>query len=485
MEKIYILLPMIGYLIVMFVVALFCSRIKTNKGGEGFIQEYFIGGRTMGGFVLAMTLIATYASASSFVGGPGVAYKLGFGWVLLAMIQVPTAFLTLGVLGKKFAIISRKIKAVTITGFLKARYESNAVVILSSVAILVFFAATMVAQFIGGARLFQTVTGYSYKTGLIIFGLSVVLYTTIGGFKAVAITDAIQGVVMMIATVFLFYSVVKFGGGMDSILYKIQKVSPSMLTPDAGGAIAKPYILSFWILVGFAVLGLPQTSIRCMGFRDSKSLHNAMIIGTVVVGFLMLGMHIIGVFGSVVVPGIEIGDMAIPQITLKVMNPILAGIFIAGPLAAIMSTVDSMLILASATIIKDLYINLFGGKEEEKIVSKMSFVITGLVGMLVFFLSLNPKSSLVWINLFAFGGLEAAFLWPTILGLYWKRANALGALISMISGVGAYVIFTLYFPKPFGMHQIVPTILISLLGFIIGSYIGKKPGKEIEELFFY
>ena len=130
------------------------------------------------------------------------------------MIHVPTAFLTLGVLGKKFAIVARKVNAVTITDYLRARYKNELVVFLASAAILVFFMASMLAQFIGGARLFQTVTGYPYIVGLIIFGITVVIYTTVGGFRAVVITDTIQGCVMICASVAILMAVVSAGGGM-------------------------------------------------------------------------------------------------------------------------------------------------------------------------------------------------------------------------------------------------------------------------------
>src|SRR6056297_1438060 len=109
MSNMEMIIPMIVYLVSVFGIAIYSNRTSKTAQGLNFVEEYFIGGRTMGGFVLAMTLIATYSSASSFVGGPGVAYSMGLGWILLAMIQVPTAFLTLGVLGKRFAIVSRKI----------------------------------------------------------------------------------------------------------------------------------------------------------------------------------------------------------------------------------------------------------------------------------------------------------------------------------------------------------------------------------------
>jgi sodium/pantothenate symporter len=222
------------------------SRKKTDTAG--FMEEYFIGSRSMGGFVLAMAVITTYISASSFVGGPGVAYKVGLGWILLSMIQVPTAFLTLGVLGKRFALIARRTKAVTITDFLRARYNSDYVVIAASIALLVFFMASMLAQFIGGARLFESITGYSYRTGLIIFGITVIIYTTIGGFRAVVLTDTIQGIMMLLASVALLFAVTSAGGGVANIMDTLRSIDPGLLTPSgAGNSIPKPFILSFWV----------------------------------------------------------------------------------------------------------------------------------------------------------------------------------------------------------------------------------------------
>src|SRR6056297_139483 len=156
-----VLIPLLLYLAAVYGIAVYANRVLAHSGN--FLEEYFIGSRGMGGFVLAMTLVATYTSASSFIGGPGVAYKMGLGWVLLAMIQVPTAWLTLGVLGKKYAIIARRVNAVTVNDILWARYRNRWVVILASVSLVLFFTAAMVAQFIGGARLFETVTGLSYN----------------------------------------------------------------------------------------------------------------------------------------------------------------------------------------------------------------------------------------------------------------------------------------------------------------------------------
>ncbi|UUV18459.1 sodium/pantothenate symporter [Fusobacteria bacterium ZRK30] len=475
MEKIKLILPLLVYLGITLYIAYYNS--PRRKKSKNFTNEYFIGNRSMGGFVLAMTVIATYTGASSFLGGPGVAYKLGLGWVLLASIQIPTAFLTLGILGKKLAIISRKIDGITINDFLRARYQNKWVVIMSSTAILLFFMAYMVVQVIGGARLFEVLTGLEYTVGLVIFGFAIIFYTVFGGFKTVAITDAIQGVIMLVTSIILFWVLKEAGGGMRNIMKTIYEIDPNLLTPSSGGAITKPFIMSFWVLVGVGLLGLPQTTIRCMGFKDSRSLHRAMVIGTFVVGFLMIMMHLIGVMGIAIIPNEQLGDKVIPILAIRNLSPVLLGVFIGGPLAAIMSTVDSLLIQTSSTIVKDIYINYIAVDRDEKKLSRISLWTTLIMGVMVFTLAFHPPEFIVWLNLFALGGLEAVFMWPILLGLYWKRANSTGALLSMGISLLVYVGMTLLKIKFFGMHQIVPTIVVGGIVFVIGSYL-KKPGSE-------
>ncbi len=483
------IVPLILYFILIMGIALWGSRAAGKRSDtKGFMEEYFIGSRSMGGFVLAMAIITTYTSASSFVGGPGVAYNVGLGWILLSMIQVPTAFLTLGVLGKRFALIARRTNAVTITDFIRARYGSDLVVILASLSLLVFFMASMLAQFIGGARLFESVTGYSYQTGLLIFGLTVVIYTTVGGFRAVVLTDTIQGVMLLFASLAILYAVITAGGGVESIMQTLYSIDPQLLTPTGGGnAIPKPFILSFWVLVGIGILGLPQTTQKCLGYKDSRSMHNAMIIGTFVVGFTMLAMHLVGAMGRAVIPDITVGALAVPTLTVRLMSPFWAGIFIAGPLAAIMSTVDSMLIMCSAAIVKDLYFHYIVKNDESRLSPKkvrgMSLVVTAVVGVLVFFAAMKPPSLLVWINLFAFGGLEAVFFCPTLFGLYWKRANSTGAILSMICGAAAFFWFNITKTSIAGTTAIVPTLVIAIAAFVAGSLLGRPESEEKLKVF--
>lgn len=173
MNKFQLLWPIIIYLFITILVAYYISR-KENK--NNFTESYFIGNRSMGAFVLAMTVVSTYIGASSFLGGPSIAYKLGLGWVLLACIQIPLIFFTLGVLGKKIAIISRKIKAVTLIDILRKRYNNEFLIVLLSVLMLIFLFASIIAQFIGGARLIESIIDIDYKIALTIFVFTVIFY---------------------------------------------------------------------------------------------------------------------------------------------------------------------------------------------------------------------------------------------------------------------------------------------------------------------
>ncbi len=184
---------------------------------------------------------------------------------------------------------------------------------------------------------------------------------------------------------------------------------------------------SFWVLVCFGVIGLPHTAVRCISYKDSKAVHRGIIIGTIVVAILMFGMHLAGALGRAVIPDLTVPDLVIPTLMVKVLPPFAAGIFLAAPMAAIMSTINAQLLQSSATIIKDLYLNWRPDQAtNEKRLKRMSAGITLLLGSCCCS-HRRPPEMIIWLNLLAFGGTEAVFLWPLVLGLYWERANVAGA----------------------------------------------------------
>lgn len=490
--NVLILAPVFLFLVLMLSVSIIIRRQSSKKSSSAFLSEYFIGSRSLGGFVLAMTTIATYSSVSSFVGGPGQAWSIGFGWIYMSVVQVAAIFLVLGILGKKVAMVSRKINAVTIIDVIRHRYDSDVLANISAVIILLFFSATMVAQFVGGAKIFEAVTGYSYTTGLMLFGLVVVVYTTIGGFRGVAITDALCAIVMLIGMVVLLFGVLKAGGGYEAIMEHIAREKPEMLEPLSGGNMPYSLYISQWMLVGIFTVGLPQSIVRCLSYKDTKSLHKAVIIGTVVIGAMNIGMNLIGVLSQGVLTKdlVAYGNSAdniMPLTIVASLKPVLAGLTIIGPIAASISTVSSLLLTATSSIVKDIYIREKQKRKKavsEKGTSTLSQLCTLIIGLLIFFISISPPDVIWKINMFAFGGLETAFFWTFILGMFWKKANKTGAICSMIGGTLAYCLTMFFGIKVLDIHQIFIGIMVSLVCMVVGSYLGTKTKSKVLKVYF-
>jgi len=206
-------------------------------------------------------------------------------------------------------------------------------------------------------------------------------------------------------------------------------------------------------------------------------------------------MHLAGTLAFPLLPegGLESTDQVIPYVVMKYMPAWAAGLFLAAPLAAVMSTIDSLLILASATIIKDLYLHYVKkvplGTEavndpayDEAFagVPKYSFALTAGIGVIGCLLALDPPDVIVWINLFAFGGLEATFFWPIIGGLYWKKGNSKACLASVVCGLAAFIFFNRVKILPFGIHEIIVGLIVGGVAyFIVGALDKTEPDPEM------
>lgn len=556
MTNVLPLLP-IGIFFAVLLTIGYVTSYRANRAAH-FKKEYFLGSQNLGGIVLAMTLVATYGSVSSFISGPGVAWNLGLGWVVFAAPQIITAFLILGMLGKRMTILAHRTDSLTVIDLLFERFKSRTVSFILAVMMVLFFTAMIVGQFIGGAQIFAGLTGIDYSFGLIIFALVTVLYSS-GGFRAVAITDAVCAFLMLQGMFILAYVIISEGGGIAAIMDTLSKVNIDEATGisrnlefNAGGNLSLGLLFSSWVLVGFATVGLPQSLVRCMGYKSSHDLHKSMIIATVVCGALMIGMTMLGVLSRAVITEMPKAgtDAVIPTLLATKMHPIIAGVTILGPLAATMSTVSSLLIAAASAIIRDLFKSLHrdnttasaikssanananaaaaataaaadtadstaatnaadstagarksaSNEEHELIKDASSSAIsyhekliargtTMVMGVAAITLALFPMDIVVWVNLFAFGGLESAFVWPIILGMFWRRFNTCGLLTSITLSLSVYAIFMIFKLPFFGCHSIVPAMLAGLIGAFIGTYfgsaiLGQRMSKETHMIFF-
>ncbi len=160
------------------------------------------------------------------------------------------------------------------------------------------------------------------------------------------------------------------------------------------------------------MIGLPHTAVRCISYKDSKAVHRGIILGTIVMAILMFGMHFAGALGRAILPDLTIPDQVIPTLMVQVLPPFAAGIFLAAPMAAIMSTINAQLLQSSATIVKDIYLNAVPTQiKNEKKLARISSCSSLILGALLLIAAWNPPQMIIWLNLLAFGGLEAVFLW--------------------------------------------------------------------------
>ena len=493
MENFLNLAPALLFLAALLYISYWVQQQSSEARSSNFVKDYFIGGRSLGGFVLAMTTVATYSSVSTFVGGPGVAWQIGYGWLYMAIVQMVVIFLVMGVFGKKISLIAKDIDAVTVIDIIRARYKSDALANMAAIFIVAFFCATMVAQFVGAAKLFEAVTGYSYMTGLTMFGIIVVIYTTIGGFKGVAITDAICAIAMMIGMGILFYCLLDKAGGYSAIMAHFRANDPAMLEPLSRGKMPISLYISQWLLVGVCTLALPQSVVRSISYKDTKALRQAIIIGTIVIGVVTIIATWVGVLCKGVLTNPDLAayggsvDNIMPRTIISVMSPFWAGVVIIGPIAATISTVSSLLLTSSSSIIKDVYMRHLekSGKTLSNVsVKRLSMIFTILLVFGIYLISIAPPSVIWKINMFAFGGLETAFFWVMIFGLFWHKANSTGAICAMFGGVVAYCVTMALGFKVFSLHQITIGITTSLIFFFIGNAMGKMPDMETLKLFF-
>lgn len=485
------LIPLLIFLFACLIVA-FLIRKRTPE--NNFEREYFVAGRRLGPIVLVMTTIATFGSITVFVGMPGQAWEYGFGWVYLAGAQVVSLILLFGVVGKKLALIARRIHAVSVIDIINVRFRSNILTPILSCSLVVFFTALIVAQLVGAAKIFVAVTGYEYSVGLILITATTAIYTVIGGFRGVAITDTICGVVMIVSALFLGFGIMNTGSGYENIMQTIAVQKPEMFDIFAGGQMPIGLFVTQWLILGLLVFTMPQVAVRCLSYKNTKSLRHALWIGTLIVGLLLVGLTALGALSYGVFPDLlnEHGgtiDDVIPLMLAQAFPSWAVDIIILGPIAAAISTVSTLLISSSVNIIQGIYANsaLRQRKAPEhdrvRFVSQASSILLSVVALIV---ALTPPD-LIWrMSMYVFGGIEVASCWILVLGLFWPRANKVGAVAGLASGLATYFLLGIFEVNIFSeFDAVIFALIVSLVFMVAGSlFFYVKRDTRMLEVFF-
>ncbi|GAA1190375.1 sodium/pantothenate symporter [Brevibacterium paucivorans] len=469
-----IAIPILLMFATMFPVAYLA--VRRSRKQQNKTSGYYLGGRSLGPWVLIFTVLASAASAGTFIGTAGLTNAQGYGWVWGAVMQVPSAVIALGLVGKKYAIVARKLNLITFTDFFKERYESRVVTFLTSICMVIFLVAYMVAQFVGGARVLESITGINYFLLVVIFAGVVALYTAFGGFLAAAFTDAAQGIIMFVGGVALWIVVLTAVGGFAEIETGTKALDGDLYTLPGASGFDLSMMISYAVMFGLLLSCLPHVSVRAMSYRDSAALHKALIIGPTLMVVFTLGFGAMGLIGRVMYPDAELADMVLPTLIIDHLPGPLAGAVLAAPLAAVMSTVDSMILVVSATLVRDLYRGFVKPNLSDKAQSTAGTWTSLGIGIIVLVLALRPPAFLQHIINFAIGGLEAGLFVPLILGLYWKRGNALGAILALIGGMLYYLLAASFFPVlAFGMMPVLMATVCSLVLYVVAGFVGPRP----------
>ena len=464
------------YLGIMAFIGWYASRKTKNIG------DFFVLSGKAGVIVSGIAYFSTQFSMGTFLGTPGTIFGVGYAGMA---ISVPGAvfcmILPALLIGRKLVTLGHEYGFLTMADYLTDRYHSRSMSGVLGVMMLFFLIPMMGAQIIGAGVIVHVFTGLPEWVGVVGMGVIVILYCMSGGMKGAMMTDVIQGSLMIGTAVVTFIVSVVMGGGFDNINSTLQNMNESYLTfPGANGYMPWAYYVSNIVLWSFFTMGQPHLFTKFFTMKDHKTMFKAILLGT---GGMFVSATLIewaGVNGIASIQNIEKADQIVPMILQRGLNPFLASLFIAGIVAAGMSTIDGILVTTTGAVTRDIYQKIVNKKATDESIMKLSKVVTVLIGLVVILFGVFQPGSIFEINLFAFSGM-AVFVVPILLGMYWKESTAPGAIAAVAVGVIALLSFTLV-PEvkelALGFHALFPATILGAVTMVIVSKLTQAPPQE-------
>lgn len=462
-------LVLVLYMALLVVIGIFTSKRLRE------VEDFHIGGRRVGPWVTALSYVAAYFSSVVIVGGGGFGYKYGMATLWIGAINVLLGCtLAWIVLGRRVREFTTRLRTMTIPGFLAERFRSREARLFSALVIALFLVVYKVSILKGMGHIFEVLMGMPYIYGVLLSGLIIVIYVALGGYLAVVWTGFFQAWVMGAGLILLTVGALRAAGGLTAANLKLLTMDPGLVeTPGAWGWAG---LISFALIVSFGVWGMPQLVVR---FYSIKSV-DVLRIGTVVAslgGSMALLPYLNGAIARALHPGLASPDLAIPTLTKEVLSPWGGAVFLAGVIAAGMSTFASVLIITSSAIVRDFYekgLNRKLSPEREIRYSRLSSVAVGLIALLI---ALRPPALILVLTAFAWAVIASTTLWPMLFGIYWRGATRWGGLASMVGGFLTSLIW-IALGNPFGLHGFIPGIAVGLVLLLLVSYFTPKPPAE-------
>ena len=505
-----IIIAMVIYMAAVIVIGIVFAR-KANKNSE----NYFLGGRSLGPWVTAMSAEASDMSGWLLMGLPGVAYWCGLAdaaWTAIGL-AVGTYFNWLIVSKRLRRYSIRANNSITLPEFFSNRFRENKKVIMTLAAlfILVFFTVYASSCLVTCGKLFSTLFGASYQSMLILGAVFVLLYTILGGFLAESASDFMQAIVMIIAlSVVVILGTIK-AGGLGAVIENAQSI-PGFLeffgiaqpTVDEAGVqlveAGKPLfgeageysLLSVFSMLawGLGYFGMPQVLLRFMAIRKEDELKRSRRIAMIWVVISLAVAVFIGIAGRALYPDALLTKSSAENIFItlstSLLPPLLAGFIMAGILAATISSSDSYLLIAASAFAKNIYQGVFKRNATDKQVMTVSRLTLLVIALIAIVIALDENSIIFSIVSFAWAGFGATFGPLIIFSLFWKRTNRAGAIAGMVSGAGMVFLWKLVISKlggAFGIYELLPAFIFSCICIVVVSLVTAPPSKEIEEDF--
>jgi len=524
-----VLVPFFFYLGAVFFIAWLSHRHLKND--RSFEEEYYVGSRSFGAWVLAMSWVATMASGGSFLGYPSRVFSYGWSMTLWVSGSCVAAIVGLGVIGKRINRLARQTGALTLVDILRDRFQSKTIGIVYPILIVFMTSVYLLAQFVAGATILENMLGMSYFKGLLLFSVCVVAYTTYGGFRAVAWTDTLQGIVMIVGIVLLVPFAIYAAGGLSkatsTLSERIDPVAEARGMPqtkhaylygpgpqtvpgniqelqrhhrdnssigagDSESAEDLSWLpwsmgISFFMLRSLAAMMMPTTVPRMLAFKDTKALRRALYL---LAPYLFL-MYVSSLIAMNCATQIDLGlapheaDQAIPELAKHVAPWWLAGLIIAAPFAAVMSTVDSGLLVVSASIVRDLIQKNMTTRMAPEMTRRLSYGFTAGTGIVAFAMALTKPPFLQPLVIYYAGGAAASLFWPSLVTLFWRRATSAGVLAGLIGGAACFILFNEYrpFDSVLRIHPFVYGFVMS--GVLTYLFCLMTPAQEDSQLDLY
>ncbi len=508
-DTLQILLAMIIYMAAVIVIGIVFAR-TANKSSE----NYFLGGRSLGPWVTAMSAEASDMSGWLLMGLPGVAYWCGLAdaaWTAIGLAF--GTYLNWLIVSKRLRRYSIRVDAITLPEYFSNRFREKKKVILtiSALFILIFFTVYAASCFVTCGKLFSTLFGFNYISMMLVGAAFVLIYTLLGGFLAESASDFMQAVVMIIAlTVIVIISTVR-AGGLGVVLENARAI-PGFLeffglaNPVVGAdgvqviengvpvfGEAKPYgLLSVASMLawGLGYFGMPQVLLRFMAIRREDELKRSRRIAMIWVVISLAVAVFIGIVGRQLFPVAHLVSADAEKIFITLatssLPAILAGFVMAGILAATISSSDSYLLIAASALSKNIYQGVIKKKASDKEVMTVSRITLFVIALIAMVIALDENSAIFKIVSFAWAGFGATFGPTMLFSLFWKRINRPGAIAGMIGGGAMVFIWKLGISKlggAFGIYELLPAFIFSSVCIVVVSLLTPAPSKEIEEDF--